>query len=115
MNRIKRGIVAHTRRKKYLKLAKGYTGSNSRLSIMATEQIVQSFNFAYIARRLKKRNFRSIWIARINTAIRLKNMTYSNFIGLLKKNNIYLDRKILAFLAFNDLRSFFLLTKIKSN
>lgn len=115
MIRIVRGAVAHQRRKKYLKLAKGYTGSNSRLSIMAGEQIVQSLNFAYISRRLKKRNFRSIWIARINMTIRLKNLTYSTFMGLLKLNNIYLDRRILAFLAFNDLTSFYALTQLFKN
>jgi len=62
MVRVKRGNVAAKRRKKYLKLAKGYVGSNSRLSTMAGEQVVQSLNFAYIGRRLKKRNFRRIWI-----------------------------------------------------
>jgi large subunit ribosomal protein L20 len=106
MVRVKRGNVAAKRRKKYLKLAKGYVGSNSRLSTMAGEQVVQSLNFAYIGRKLKKRNFRRIWIYRINAAARARKNIYSTFIGSLRKLNIFLDRKILAFLAFSDLASF---------
>jgi large subunit ribosomal protein L20 len=106
MVRIKRGNVAAKRRKKYLNLAKGFVGSNSRLSTMASEQVVQSLNFAYIGRRLKKRNFRRIWIYRINSATRARNNIYSKFIGCLRNINIFLDRKILAGLAFIDLSSF---------
>jgi large subunit ribosomal protein L20 len=102
MVRVKRGNVAHKRRKKYLKLAKGYVGSNSRLSTLAGEQVIQSFNFAYISRRLKKRNFRRIWIYRINAAIRARKTIYSKFIGSLRNLNILLNRKMLASLAFND-------------
>jgi large subunit ribosomal protein L20 len=106
MVRVKRGNVASKSRKKYLKLAKGYVGSNSRLSSLAAEQVVQSLNFAYIGRRLKKRNFRKIWIYRINAATRAKENTYSNFMGCLRKINVFLNRKILANLAFMDLASF---------
>lgn len=106
MVRIKRGNVAAKRRKKYLKLAKGYVGSNSRLSTMAGEQVVQSLNFAYIGRKLKKRNFRRIWIYRINAASRARKNIYSKFIGCLRTIDIFLDRKILAYLAFTDLSSF---------
>jgi len=106
MVRIKRGNVAAKRRKKYLNLAKGYVGSNSRLSTMASEQVRQSLNFAYIGRRLKKRNFRRIWIYRINAAARARQNIYSLFLGCLRKLNIFLDRKTLAFLAFQDLASF---------
>jgi large subunit ribosomal protein L20 len=106
MVRIKRGNVAAKRRKKYLKLAKGYVGSNSRLSTMAGEQVVQSLNFAYIGRKLKKRNFRRIWIYRINAASRARKNIYSNLIGCLRNINIFLDRKILAYLAFIDLPAF---------
>ena len=106
MVRITRGNIAAKRRKKYLKLAKGYVGSNSRLSTMASEQVVQSFNFAYIGRRLKKRNFRRIWIYRINAAVRARKNIYSVFIGCLRNLNIFLDRKMLAFLAFTDLAVF---------
>ena len=106
MVRVKRGNVAAKRRKKYLKLAKGYVGANSRLSTMAGEQVVQSLNFAYIGRKLKKRNFRRIWIYRINAATRARKNIYSKFIGSLRKIDIFLDRKVLAFLAFTDLSAF---------
>jgi large subunit ribosomal protein L20 len=106
MTRVKRGNIAAKRRKKYLKLAKGFVGSNSRLSSLATEQVIQSLNFAYIGRRLKKRNFRKIWIYRINAATRARKNIYSQFIGNLRKTNIFLNRKVLAMLAFTDLSSF---------
>jgi large subunit ribosomal protein L20 len=106
MVRVKRGNIAAKRRKKYLKLAKGYVGSNSRLSTMAAEQVVQSLNFAYIGRRLKKRNFRRIWIYRINAATRARKNIYSKFIGCIRNIDIFLNRKILAMLAFIDLSSF---------
>lgn len=111
MVRIKRGNVAAKRRKKYLNLAKGFVGSNSRLSTMAAEQVVQSLNFAYIGRRLKKRDFRRIWIYRINAATRARKNIYSKFIGCLRNINIFLDRKILATLAFTDLSSFNLIER----
>ena len=106
MVRVKRGNVAAKRRKKNLKLAKGFVGSHSRLSTFAGEQIVQSLNSAYIGRKLKKRNFRRIWIYRINAATRARKNIYSKFIGCLRNINIFLDRKILASLAFTDLSAF---------
>jgi large subunit ribosomal protein L20 len=106
MVRVKRGNVAAKRRKKYLHLAKGYVGSHSRLSTLIGEQVVQSLNFAYIGRRLKKRSYRRIWIYRINAASRARKNVYSNFIGSLRKVDILLDRKVLAFFAFNDLSAF---------
>jgi large subunit ribosomal protein L20 len=106
MVRVKRGNVAAKRRKKSLRLAKGYVGKNSRLSTFAGEQVVQSLNFAYVGRRLKKRNFRRIWIYRINAASRVRENIYSKFIGSLRGLNVLLDRKILAYLAFTDLSSF---------
>lgn len=115
MVRVKRGNVAAKRRKKYLKLAKGYVGSNSRLSTLAGEQVVQSLNYAYIGRRLKKRNFRRIWIYRINAASRIRENSYSRVIGSLRDLNILLDRKMLAFLAFNDLASFNLIERESRN
>jgi large subunit ribosomal protein L20 len=111
MVRIKRGNIAAKRRKKFLKLAKGYVGANSRLSTMAIEQIVQSLNFAYIGRKLKKRNFRRLWIYRINAATRIRKNTYSRFMGALRNLNIFLDRKILSFLAFTDLSTFNLIER----
>ncbi len=106
MVRIKRGNVAAKRRKKYLKLAKGYRGSNSRLSTFAAEQIVQSLNFSYIGRKLRKRNFRSIWVARIGAAAKIFCRTYSNFIGNMRKSRVLINRKALAEIACSDLRSF---------
>jgi large subunit ribosomal protein L20 len=106
MVRTRRGNIAAKRRKKYLNLAKGYVGSNSRLSTMAQEQVVQSLNFAYISRRLKKRDFRRLWIYRINAATRTRLNIYSTFIGCLRNLSIFLNRKILAFLAFTDLPVF---------
>ena len=111
MVRVKRGNIASKRRKKYLKLAKGYVGANSRLAIMAGEQVVQSLNFAYIGRRLKKRNFRRIWIYRINAASRARLNVYSIFMGCLRNISIFLDRKILSFIAFYDLSSFNLIER----
>lgn len=111
MVRVTRGNVAAKRRKKYFKLAKGYVGSNSRLSTMAGEQVVQSLNFAYIGRKLKKRNFRRLWIYRINAASRARKNIYSRFIGSLRKMNVFLDRKILAYLAFKDLAAFNLIER----
>ena len=111
MVRVKRGNVAAKRRKKYLKLAKGYVGANSRLSTLASEQIVQSLNFAYIGRKLKKRQFRRIWIYRINAAARVRQNMYSKFIGCLRNLDIFLDRKTLATLAFTDLASFNLIER----
>ena len=111
MVRVKRGNVAAKSRKKYLKLAKGYVGSNSKLSSLASEQVIQSLNFAYIGRRLKKRNFRKIWIYRINAATRARKNTYSKFLGSIRKMNIFLNRKILATMAFHDLTSFNLIER----
>lgn len=106
MVRTRRGNVAAKRRKKNLKLAKGFVGSQSKLATLAGEQVVQSLNFAYVGRRLKKRNFRRIWIYRINAATRARKNIYSKFIGCLRNINIFLDRKILASLAFTDLSAF---------
>lgn len=115
MVRVTRGNVAAKRRKKYIKLAKGYVGSNSRLSTLATEQVIQSLNFAYIGRKLRKRNFRLLWISRINSISRLCNTTYSNFLGGLRKLNIFLNKKILAEIAFNDLPGFLILQFLIKN
>lgn len=106
MVRVKRGNIGIKRRRHFLRMAKGYVGAHSRLSIMAMEQVVQSLNYAYIGRRLKKRCFRRLWICRINAASRLCKNTYSKFFGLLRKKNIFLNRKILAFFVFNQLSTF---------
>jgi large subunit ribosomal protein L20 len=111
MVRVKRGNVAAKRRKKYLKCAKGYVGSNSRLSTMIGEQVTQSLNFAYQGRKAKKRNFRRIWISRINALSRARINNYSKFMGALHKVSIFLDRKILSFIGFYDILSFNLLER----
>lgn len=111
MVRVKRGNVAAKRRKKILKMAKGYRGKNSKLSVFAGEQVIQSLNFAYVGRRLKKRLFRRFWIHRINAASRLRKNVYSRFIGSLRKMDILIDRKMLAMLAFMDFSSFNLLER----
>lgn len=115
MVRVKRGNIAVKRRKKYLDLAKGYKGSNSKLSIFAGEQVTQSLYFSYIGRRLKKRNFRRIWIYRINAASRSRQNIYSRLIGSLRKTNIFLNRKILASLAFIDFSTFNVLERQSRN
>ncbi len=111
MVRVKRGAVASKRRKKQLKLAKGYTGSNSRLSTMIGEQLVQSFQYAYTGRKLKKRNFRRIWISRINALTRSRFNNYSTFLGNLRKLHIFLNRKVLSFLGFFDIKAFHLIER----
>jgi len=111
MIRIKCGTITKKRRKKYLDLAKGYTGSNRNLSTFAKEQVIQSLNFIYIERRFKKRKFRKIWIYRINIVTRIINNNYSNFMGSMRKLNIFLNKKILSFLAYNDLVSFIFLER----
>jgi large subunit ribosomal protein L20 len=112
MVRVTRGNVAAKRRKKYLNLAKGYVGANSRLSTFAGEQVVQGLNSAYIGRRLKKRTFRRLWIYRINAATRARKNVYSVFIGCLRNLDIFLDRKMLAFLAFDDMIAFNVIERI---
>jgi large subunit ribosomal protein L20 len=112
MVRIKRGNIAAKRRKKYIKLAKGYIGSNSKLSTFAGEQIIQSLNFSYIGRKLKKRNFRKNWIYRINAATHINGNNYSKYLGILRSKNILINRKMLSFLAFNNFEIFGKIFKI---
>jgi large subunit ribosomal protein L20 len=111
MVRIKRGNVASKRRKKYLSFTKGFVGVNSKLAVLAGEQMKQSLNFAYIGRRLKKRDFRRFWIYRINAASRARLNIYSIFIGCLRNISIFLDRKVLSLIAFNDLSVFNLIER----
>ena len=94
------------RKRKILKQAKGFWGARSKLYRPAMEAVMKSGHHAYIGRRLKKRNFRQLWIARINAACRAEGMTYSNFMNGLKKANINLNRKVLAEMAVNDNATF---------
>lgn len=102
MPRVKRGFKARRRRNKVLKLAKGYRGARSKLFRSATEAVDRALNYAYRDRRVKKRDFRALWIARINAASRDNGLSYSRLIHGLKLADVALDRKIMAQLAVND-------------
>lgn len=106
MTRVKRGNVARKRRNKILKLAKGFRGSHSTLFRTANQQVMKALRSAYRDRRNRKRDFRRLWITRINAAARLHGMSYSQLMGNLKKANIELNRKMLAQLAVLDPASF---------
>jgi large subunit ribosomal protein L20 len=106
MSRVKRGITARKKRRKILKLAKGFFGARSRLLRTATEAVNKAMKYAYRDRRARKREFRQLWIARINAAARFNNISYSRLIDGMKKTGIELDRKILAELAVNDPQGF---------
>ena len=111
MPRVKRGKVARNRRKRILKMAKGYRGSKHRLYRTANEQVMRSLKYSYRDRRQKKRDFRKLWITRINAACRLNDTTYSRFMNGLKRAGIEVDRKILSELAVNDEKAFASLVK----
>ena len=102
MPRAKRGNKRLERRKKILKLAKGYRGTKSKLYRSAKESVERGLNFAYTGRKLKKRDFRSLWIVRIGAAARVNGLNYSQFMHGLKLTGIELDRKVLADLAANE-------------
>lgn len=102
MSRVKGGPKTRQRRKKRLKLAKGQYGAKSRLFRTATESVDKGQAYAYVGRRKRKRNFRNLWVARINAAVRQHGLTYSRFINALKKANILLDRKVLSEIAIKD-------------
>jgi large subunit ribosomal protein L20 len=106
MARVKRGFKARRRRNKVLKLAKGYRGARSKLFRSATEAVDRALNYAFRDRRVKKRDFRSLWITRINAASRLNGLSYSKFIFGLKKANVEIDRKVLADIAVSDPKGF---------
>ncbi len=116
MPRTKRGNVARKRRKKILKLAKGYYGAKSKLFRVANEQVMKSLSYAYRDRRQRKRDFRKLWIARINAEARNGGISYSRFINGLKKADVQINRKVLADLAVNDKSAFAQLVELaKSN
>ena len=104
--RIKRGVNAVKKRRAILKEAKGYRGAKSKLYRVAREAVMKSGQYAYVGRKLKKRDMRSLWITRINAACRENGMSYSTFINGLKKANINLNRKVLADLAATDKAAF---------
>ncbi len=104
--RIKRGVNASKKRRKILKQAKGYFGSKSKLYRVARQAVMKSQNYAYVGRKRKKRDFRQLWIARINAAARMNGLSYSRFMYGLKLNEIDLNRKVLADIAVNDPNGF---------
>lgn len=106
MARVKRGVTAHARHKKVLDQSKGFVGRSSTNYRIAIERLEKSLQYAYRDRRNKKREFRALWIQRINAAVREQGLTYSQFIFGLKQANIELDRKVLAAIAFDDAASF---------
>lgn len=106
MPRVTRGFKARRRRNKVLKLAKGYRGGRSRLFRSAAEAVDRALVYSYRDRKAKKRDFRSLWIARINAGARMNDISYSQLIGGLKKANIDLDRKVLANMAILDANAF---------
>ena len=102
MARVKRGVTARARHKKVLKAAKGYYGARSRTFRVAVQAVTKAGQYAYRDRRQKKRQFRALWIVRINAAARQHDLSYSQLINGLKKANIVIDRKVLSDLAIND-------------
>ena len=115
MARVKTGVVRRRRHKKVLKLARGFFSARHKHFRKAKEQLERSLVYAYRDRRQKKRDFRRLWIVRINAACRLNDISYSRFINGLNKANIELDRKILADLAMNDAKAFAALAKQAKN
>ncbi len=111
MARVKGAMMTRKRRKKVLKLAKGYFGAKHRLFKTAKEAVMKSGNYAYIGRKLKKRDFRRLWITRISAAAKLNGMNYSTFMNGLKKAGVEMNRKMLADLAVNDAAAFATLVK----
>ena len=106
MARIKGAIMTRKRRKKVLKLAKGYFGAKSKLFKTAKEAVMKSGNYAYIGRRLKKRDFRKLWITRISAAAKMNGMNYSTLMNGLKKAGVELNRKMLSEIAIHDAAGF---------
>ena len=106
MARVKGAMMTRKRRNKILKLAKGYWGSKSKHYKMANQAVMKSLTYAYVGRRLKKRDFRQLWIARINAACKMNGMNYSTFMHGLKTANVEINRKMLAELAVNDKAAF---------
>lgn len=109
--RIKRGVNAVKKRRKIMKLSKGYFGAKSKLYRVARQAVMKSQAYAYVGRKAKKRDFRKLWIARINAACRANGMSYSTFMHGLKLADVNLNRKVLADIAVNDAAAFTALTE----
>ena len=112
MARVKRAVSAHKKRRKVFKLSKGYFGARSKLYRSAKPAVMRAMRYAYIGRRLRRRDFRKLWITRINAAARINDISYSRLINGLKKAGVEVDRKMLADLAVNDMPAFAEFVKI---
>ncbi|NLZ46730.1 MAG: 50S ribosomal protein L20 [Clostridiales bacterium] len=106
MARVKGGMATKNRRNRVLKLAKGYRGAKSKQFRTAKQAVMKSLSYAYTGRKLRKRDFRRLWIARINAASRINGLSYSRFMNGLRKANIQINRKMLADLAISDAKAF---------
>lgn len=115
MARVKKSTNARKKHRKILKLAKGYYGAKSKLYRTANQAVMKSLDYAYVGRKLRKRDFRKLWIARINAAARINGMSYSKFIGGLKKAGIEVNRKMLSEMGINDPQGFAELAEIAKN
>ena len=115
MARVKGAMMTRKRRNKTLKMAKGYWGARSKHFRVANEAVMKSLPYAYVGRKLKKRDFRSLWITRISAACKLNGMNYSTFMHGLKMANIQINRKMLSELAVNDAAAFAKLVEIAKN
>ena len=115
MARVKGAMMTRKRRKKVLKLAKGYFGGKSKLFKTAKQAVMKSGQYAYIGRKQKKRNFRSLWITRISAACRMNGVNYSSFMNGLKKAGVDLNRKMLSEMAIHDPKSFSALVETAKN
>lgn len=115
MARVKKAINARKKHKKILKLAKGYYGAKSKLFRPANQAVMRALRSAYIGRKLRKRDFRKLWISRINAAARLNGTSYSKFINGLKKANVQINRKMLAEMAVYDSEGFAKLVEVAKN
>lgn len=115
MARVKKAINAKKKHKKILKLAKGYYGAKSKLFRPANQAVMKSLSYAYVGRKLRKRDFRKLWISRINAATRMHGLSYSRFIDGLKKLNIDINRKMLSEMAIHDPQGFGQLVEMAKN
>ncbi|WP_311564623.1 50S ribosomal protein L20 [Peptoniphilus duerdenii] len=113
--RVKRGVNAKKRHKKILKQAKGYFGAKSKLFRPANQAVMKSLNYQFFGRKQRKRDFRQLWITRINAACRQNGMSYSKFIAGLKKHEIEINRKMLSEIAINDPQGFAKLVELAKN
>ncbi|NOQ35250.1 MAG: 50S ribosomal protein L20 [Methylococcaceae bacterium] len=112
MARVKRGVTARARHKKILKQAKGYYGARSRVYRVAKQAVIKAGQYAYRDRKQRKRQFRALWIVRINAAARMNGISYSRLINGLTKANVIIDRKVLADLAVRDMEAFAAIAEI---